>query len=66
MSSLSSGNSVEKSVKDKVIDVTTVVAADVKPLKINVKEKPQNVDVQSGNVRVAAPTVNGIGDAAPG
>lgn len=66
LTSLGSANSVQKSINDRIIDVNTVVAADVKPLKINVKEKPQNVDVQSGNVRAAIPTVNGISDAAPG
>lgn len=66
VTSLGSGNAVQKSINDRIIDVNTVVAADVQPLKINVKEKPQNADVQSGNVRVAPPAVNGIGEATPG
>lgn len=66
LTSLGSTNSIQKSINDKVIDVKTVVPGDIKPLKINVKEKPQNVDVQSGNVRAAIPTVNGISEATPG
>lgn len=66
LTDLGSVNSVQKTINDRLIDVKTVVTADVKPLKINVKEKPQNVDVQSGNVRAAVATVNGISDATPG
>lgn len=66
LAGLGTGNSVQKSINDRIIDSNAVVAADVKPLRITVKEKPQNVDVQSGNVRPAAPTINGISEATPG
>lgn len=66
LTGIGTGNAIQKSINDRILDVNTVVTPDVKPLKINVKEKPQNVDVQSGNVRAAIPVVNGISDATPG
>lgn len=52
------GNSVQKSVNDRIIEARTVVARDVKPIRITVKEKPMDVEVQSGNIRFD--TSNGI------
>lgn len=37
----------------------TVIAKDVKPIRITVKEKPMDPDVQSGNVRLSGSIVNG-------
>lgn len=44
-------NNVRKSANDRLMEARTIVAADVKPLQINVKEKPMEILVQSGNVR---------------
>ncbi|CAG9855919.1 unnamed protein product [Phyllotreta striolata] len=46
-----------KPVNDRVKEARTVVASDVKPIRITVREKPSDDGVQSGNVRVA----NGLG-----
>lgn len=37
----------------------TVIAKDVKPIRITVKEKPMDPEVQSGNVRLSGSIVNG-------
>ncbi|RZC34335.1 hypothetical protein BDFB_003408 [Asbolus verrucosus] len=54
------GNSVQKSVNDRIIEARTVVAHDVKPIRITVKEKPMDVEVQSGNIRFD--TTNGLNE----
>lgn len=54
-----------KTLNDRILDARTVVAADVQPLRITVKEKPVNVEVQSGNVRMNT-TANGMVNEAPG
>jgi hypothetical protein len=54
------GNSVQKSVNDRIIEARTVVAHDVKPIRITVKEKPMDVEVQSGNIRFD--TSNGLNE----
>lgn len=59
------GNSFQKNSNDRLLDARTVVAADVKPLRITVKEKPQNVEVQSGNVRILPSNVNGVNEIGP-
>lgn len=48
---LRDNNSVNKSANERLKEARTIVAADVKQLKINVKEKPTEILVQSGNVR---------------
>lgn len=55
-------NGSQKSLTDRLIDARTVVAADVKPLRINVKEKPVGVEVQSGNVRLHPVAANGVSE----
>lgn len=55
-------NGSQKSLTDRLIDARTVVAADVKPLRINVKEKPAGVEVQSGNVRLHPVAANGVSE----
>lgn len=52
----------QRSINDKILDARTVVAADVKPLKITVREKPVNAEVQSGNVRINNITANGVSE----
>lgn len=54
------GNSVQKTANDRIIEARTVVAHDVKPIKITVKERPMDVEVQSGNIRFD--TSNGLGE----
>ncbi|XP_044268962.1 protein stum-like [Tribolium madens] len=54
------GNSVQKTANDRIIEARTVVAHDVKPIKITVREKPMDVEVQSGNIRFD--TSNGLGE----
>lgn len=55
-------NAMQRSINDKILDARTVVAADVKPLKITVREKPVNAEVQSGNVRINHVTANGVSE----
>lgn len=55
-------STVRKNVNDKILDARTVVAADVQPLRITVREKPVNTDVQSGNVRINHITANGVSE----
>ncbi|XP_018567268.1 protein stum [Anoplophora glabripennis] len=57
-----SGNSIQKSVNDRIIEARTVVAADVKPIRITVKEKPTDVEVQSGNIRPPVSVSNGLNE----
>lgn len=57
-----SGNSIQKSVNDRMKEARTVVAADVKPIRITVKEKPSDVEVQSGNVRPPVSVSNGFNE----
>lgn len=56
------GNSVQKSVNDRIKEARTVVAADVKPIRIMVQEKPSDVEVQSGNVRIPVSATNGLNE----
>ncbi|KAJ8930148.1 hypothetical protein NQ314_017078 [Rhamnusium bicolor] len=56
------GNSVQKSINDRIKDARTVVAADVKPIRITVKEKPSDAEVQSGNVRLPVSVSNGVNE----
>lgn len=56
------GNSVHKSVNERLVEARTVVAGDVQPIRITVKEKPSEIEVQSGNVRVSANSMNGLTD----
>ena len=56
---------LQKSANERIREARTVVAADVKPIKILVKEKPTDVEVQSGNVRFPMSTTNGL-NVAPG
>ncbi|KAJ3660617.1 hypothetical protein Zmor_005056 [Zophobas morio] len=53
-------NSIPKSANDRILEARTVVAHDVKPIKITVKEKPMDVEVQSGNIRFD--TANGLNE----
>ncbi|CAH0546679.1 unnamed protein product [Brassicogethes aeneus] len=56
------GNSVKKSVNDRIKEARTVVAADVKPIQISVEGKPSDVEVQSGNVRLPVSATNGLSE----
>ncbi|XP_057671886.1 putative uncharacterized protein DDB_G0277255 [Diorhabda carinulata] len=49
-----------KPVDDKTKEARTVVASDVKPIRITVREKPSDSEVLSGNVRI--PAINGISE----
>lgn len=42
------------------LDGRTVITKEVKPIRITVKEKPMDPDVQSGNVRMPGTVLNGI------
>ncbi|XP_017784920.1 PREDICTED: protein stum-like isoform X2 [Nicrophorus vespilloides] len=53
-------NSYEKSANDRIKEARTMVAADVKPIRITVQGKPSDIEVQSGNVRFPANVTNGI------
>lgn len=50
------------SVNDRIREARTVIAADVKPIRITVREKPSDVDVQSGNVGPHFGTANGVSE----
>ncbi|KAL3275821.1 hypothetical protein HHI36_020565 [Cryptolaemus montrouzieri] len=55
-------NSVQKSVNEKIRETRAVFAPDVKPvqpIQIVVKEKPNDQDVESGNVRLPVSSTNG-------
>ncbi|KAJ8911011.1 hypothetical protein NQ315_003573, partial [Exocentrus adspersus] len=56
------GKAIPKSVNDRIKEARTLVAADVQPIRINVKEKPSMVDVQSGNIRQPMNLSNGLGE----
>ncbi|XP_031356058.1 putative uncharacterized protein ENSP00000383309 [Photinus pyralis] len=51
-----------KSANERIREARTVVATDVQPIRIMVKEKPSNPEVQSGNVRLAVSATNGISE----
>lgn len=53
------------SVNDRIKEARTVIAADVKPIQINVREKPSDVEVQSGNVGPHFGVSNGINNERP-
>lgn len=53
--------STHQSANGRIREARTIVATDVKPIKITVREKPQDFDVQSGNVRIPV-VANGIDD----
>lgn len=53
------------SVNDRIKEARTVIAADVKPIQINVREKPSEVEVQSGNVGSHFGVSNGINNERP-
>ncbi|KAK4872342.1 hypothetical protein RN001_014371 [Aquatica leii] len=55
-------NVLSKSANDRIKEARTLVATDVQPIRITVKEKPLNVDVQSANVRLSLSATNGIGE----
>ncbi|XP_050301035.1 protein stum [Anthonomus grandis grandis] len=48
------------SANDRIREARTVIAADVKPIRITVREKPSEMDVQSGNVAPHFSVANGI------
>lgn len=52
--------SLNNPVNDRVKEARTVVASDVKPIRITVREKPSDADVQSGNVRMSV--ANGLNE----
>ncbi|KAL1517606.1 hypothetical protein ABEB36_001347 [Hypothenemus hampei] len=66
MDSLSSSttptNNHKISVNDRIREARTVIAADVKPIKITVKEKPSEIEVQSGNVGPHFGVANGVNE----
>nr|XP_022918325.1 protein stum [Onthophagus taurus]XP_022918326.1 protein stum [Onthophagus taurus] len=51
---------VQKGAHEKLLDGRTLVAPDVKPIKILVKEKPSDIEVQSGNIRLPSSATNGL------
>lgn len=51
----------QKSANGRIREARTIVAADVKPIKITVREKPADFEVQSGNVRIPI-VANGVDD----
>ncbi|CAH1125134.1 unnamed protein product [Ceutorhynchus assimilis] len=51
----------KKSANDRILEARTVIAADVKPIRITVREKPSE-DVQSGNVGPHFGVSNGISE----
>lgn len=53
------------SVNDRIKEARTVIAADIKPIQINVREKPSEVEVQSGNVGPHFGVANGINNERP-
>ncbi|GJQ83224.1 hypothetical protein Trydic_g8823 [Trypoxylus dichotomus] len=55
-----SGSYIQKSANERLREARTMVAADVKPIKILVKEKPSEIEVQSGNVRLPSSVSNGL------
>ncbi|KAF5281147.1 hypothetical protein FQA39_LY17879 [Lamprigera yunnana] len=56
-------NVMSKSANNRVKDGRTdVVETGVQPIRINVKEKPLNADVQSGNVRLSPSAANGVAE----
>lgn len=55
-----SGSYIQKSANEKLREARTMVASDVKPIKILVKEKPSEIEVQSGNVRISSNVTNGL------
>nr|XP_023022193.1 putative uncharacterized protein DDB_G0285119 [Leptinotarsa decemlineata] len=40
----------------------TVIASDVEPIRITVREKPSDVEVQSGNIRLPVSATNGVNE----
>ncbi|KRT84477.1 hypothetical protein AMK59_1402 [Oryctes borbonicus] len=55
-----SGSYIQKSANERLKEARTMVASDVKPIKILVKEKPSEIEVQSGNVRLPSSVSNGL------
>lgn len=55
-----SGSYIQKSANEKLREARTMVASDVKPIKILVKEKPSEIEVQSGNIRLPSNVTNGL------
>lgn len=49
-------------VNDRIKDARTMVAGDVKPIRIMVQGKPSDVEVQSGNVRPPVSVSNGLNE----
>ncbi|KAG5879836.1 hypothetical protein JTB14_008817 [Gonioctena quinquepunctata] len=47
---------------EKMRKSRTVVASDVQPIRITVREKPSDVEVQSGNIRLPVSATNGINE----
>ncbi|XP_048519106.1 serine/arginine repetitive matrix protein 1-like [Dendroctonus ponderosae] len=61
-SSLDGVPASKMSVNDRIREARTVIAADVKPIRITVREKPSDVDVQSGNVGPHFGIANGVNE----
>lgn len=59
-----SGSYSQRSANERLRDAQALVTSDVKPIKILVKEKPSEIEVQSGNVRLPSNVTNGL-SAAP-
>ncbi|KAJ8979096.1 hypothetical protein NQ317_019625 [Molorchus minor] len=55
-------NSMEKSINERIREARTMVASDVKPIRITVREKPSDAEVQSGNVRLPVSVSNGVNE----
>lgn len=47
---------------DKTKEARTVIASDVQPIRINVREKPSEIEVQSGNIRMPSSVSNGLSE----
>lgn len=55
-------NSAQRTINDTIKQARPDLPSDVKPIRINVKEKPSDVEVQSGNVRLPISVSNGLND----
>ncbi|KAF2896460.1 hypothetical protein ILUMI_09714 [Ignelater luminosus] len=55
-------DALPKSANERLKEARTMVATDVQPIRIMVKEKPTDSEVQSGNVRLPVSATNGINE----
>lgn len=55
-------NSTHQTINDSIKQARPDLPSDVKPIRITVREKPSDVEVQSGNVRLPTSFSNGVSD----